>query len=62
MFLLLTDPHIRSLPPSLSSQASFGDGQVRLYIFKGRRVAMAGDDDPDRVSVVHYIDPCPASR
>ena len=41
-------------------QASYGDGQVRLFLYRGRRVPLEGQDD--RMGVLFYIEPCPSSR
>jgi hypothetical protein len=41
-------------------QAGFGDGQPRLYFFRGHRVVVEGEED--RASMVFRMEPCPTSR
>jgi hypothetical protein len=39
-------------------QASYGDGQAKLYLMSVRRIRL-----PDRrVAIVHQIEPCPKSQ
>jgi hypothetical protein len=57
---LQTDRQTHTHTHTNQKQAAYGDGQVRLYIFRARRVVIEGEED--RIATLHHLEPCPASR
>ena len=43
-----------------ANQASYGDGQVQLFLYRARRIVL--EEDPDCVCLCYQIEPCPSSK